>query len=133
MDKHINCYPLIYKLKVINAYKNTNKSASEIASLFGVSRSSIFNWIKLLNTNQLTEKKKYTKISKITPEIKCFIRNYVIRKIYFAYKKLIKTIKNKFKINICKSSIYNILHKLQITHKKIKKKKIYRNKKKIEK
>ena len=131
INKHVNCYPLIYKIKVINAYKNTDKNAKEIAYLFGISRSSIFNWVKLLNMDKLTEKKKYTKISKITSQIKYFIKNYVIRKIYFDYKKLIKTIKNKFKINICKSSIYNVLHKLHITYKKIKKKKIYGNQKKL--
>ena len=40
-------------------------------------------------------------------------------------------IKQKFVINICKSSIYNILHKFNITHKKIKKRKIYGCKQKL--
>ena len=54
MDNKVNCYPLIFKQRIIYAYKYTNNSAQYIAKLFGISKTSIFNWLKLFKNNNLT-------------------------------------------------------------------------------
>lgn len=126
-----NFYPKIFKITVVEYYtKFKNVSINDIIKIFNISSSSLFNWIKLYNNNELhAEKKQYTKKSKITPIVKSYIKSYVIKKVNFDYKKLISMIKRKFKISISKSSIYNILSELSITHKKIKNKPIIKNKK----
>ena len=72
------------------------------------------------------DKQKYIKTNvKITSNIKSYIYKYVIKRIVFNYKNLLLLIKKKFNITISKSSIYNILHNLHITRKKINKRRIY--------
>jgi hypothetical protein len=51
---NINCYPLIFKQKSV-IYKNTqNKSKiKNTISIFGMSKSSIYNWCNLNNKKSL--------------------------------------------------------------------------------
>ena len=130
MTNKINSYPLIFKQKVVEFYlSNPDIHISKLLTIFKISNGSLYNWIRLFKNNTLAEKKKYFKKSIILPHIKCFIRAYVIRKINFIYKSLIKAIKRKFNIIISKTSIYSVLKKLNITRKKIKYRYVLSNKK----
>jgi transposase len=71
-------------LRSINTIDN-----KKIIKIFGISKQSIYNWDK--NKNNITEKYKNTQ-SKYTAEIKCFIRQYVISKVNFDMKKLMRSI-----------------------------------------
>jgi len=129
----MNNYPLFYKLQVVSTYLNTNITVVNIKYLYKICKSTLFNWINLYKQNKLNNKKKYKKRSKFTLQIKRYIKKYVIRRINFKYKLLIKQIKLKFKKIISKSSIYNILKELKITKKKkkIRKKRIYGDRNKL--
>lgn len=116
----INSYPLIFKINVVKCHKTKKYTIKELLSIFNISRSSLYNWIKLYNNNELTEKKKYIKISKYTLEIKEYICKYIIKKINFDCNKLIRLINKKFNINSKKSKIYDILKESNITRKRIK-------------
>ena len=70
------------------------------------------------------------RISKVTPSIRCYIRNYVIRRINFKYKLLIKNIKKKYDVMISKSYIYSLLKQMNIKNKKIYYKLLPKNKQK---
>jgi len=115
-----NSYPLIFKLNVVNCYKTKKYTINELLEIFSISRSSLYNWIKLYDNNELSEKKKYTKTSKYTVEIKNYICKYVIKKINFDCNKLIRLINKKFNTNSKKSKIYEILKENKITRKRIK-------------
>ena len=117
-----NAYPLLFKEYACNYYHRFRKQQSikEILNILNVSKSSLYNWIKINNNNNLKDKIKYNKISKYTPAIKCYIRSYVIARVNFDYKRLIIQIKRKYKISISKTAIYNILSKMNITRKKFK-------------
>lgn len=119
----INSYPLIFKKRVCEYY-NENKDSikiSEILKIFNVSVGTLYNWINKYKNNNLHEKVKYNKESKFTPEIKCFIRNYIMVYPNFDYKIIIKKVIQKYKIDISKSSLYSIIEKLNFTRKKFKK------------
>jgi predicted DNA-binding protein YlxM (UPF0122 family) len=88
----INCYPLIFKIQVVNCYYQKQFSIMELLNIFSISRSSLYNWIKLDNINKLLEKKQYSKESKYSDEIRQYISNYVIKKVNFDYRKLIRLI-----------------------------------------
>ena len=75
-----------------------------------------------------SNKKIYQRKLKITPEMKCYIRTYILKKTYFEYKILLKLINNKFKVSISKTSLYNTIKKLHITRKKIKRETVVKNK-----
>jgi transposase len=127
-----NSYPILFKRCVCEYYIKYKGlySINNIIKTFNISNGILYNWIKLYNTNKLVEKVKYNKISKYTGEIKCYIRNYVIKHHNFDYKKLITLIKKRYIVIISKSSIYNILNKMTITRKKFKKR-IIPDKKKL--
>jgi transposase len=127
----INCYPLIFRITVVNYYKLKKTPIIELLNIFKISRSSLYNWVKLYNINKLIEKKQYLKGSKYTDEIRNYTSNYVIKKVNFDYRKLIKNINNKFKIKSHKSSIYTILQNNNITRKRINIKTRYSSKKNI--
>ena len=118
-NKKINCYPLIFRTKVVLCYQSRQYSITEIIRIFDICKSSIYNWVKLYNKGELCEKVKYKKKSKYTDEIQKYICEYVIKRTNFDYKKLIQIIKNKFGVICKKSSLYNILKNQNITRKRI--------------
>jgi transposase len=64
-------------------------------------------------------KPKRKRKSKFTPELKEFIRRYIIKRIIICRFKLIKLIHKKFDIAMSKSSLYNIIKEMNITKRKI--------------
>ena len=129
-----NSYPLLYKEYACNYYLRFRKQQSikEIISILNISNGTLYNWMNALNNNSLKNKSKYNKQSKYTPVIKCYIRSYVIARVNFDYKRLIIQIKKKYKITISKSTIYDILNKMNVTRKKFKER-IIPNKSKLNK
>lgn len=111
-------YNYNFKLRVVKCMTNKLLSGNMIRKVFNVSNGSMYNWKSKLANGTLNNCK--TRVSKITPNIKCYIRQYVISRKNFNYRNLITMIKKKYNVIIGKSSIYNILNKF-----KIKKKKIY--------
>ena len=126
----VNFHPLVIKELAIKYYNSSKKTTiKQTLTNYNISNGSLFRWIKLKKNNNLLENKQiYNKKTKITPVIKCYIRTYILRKLHFDYKLLLNLIKTKFKISISKSSLYNIISKLNLTRKKIKKETIVKNK-----
>ena len=112
-------------MKALKCMDLNKISVTDTARYFSISRKSLYNWINCDNLDRSAIRKR-----KITAEIKCYIRAYVIARISFEYKLLIKAIKRKFKISIGKSSIYNALKEMHISRKMINNKIIYTNKRK---
>lgn len=90
---HVNCYPLIFKQKVVNYYNKTNQPIKSILNAFDISNGSLYNWINKNKRNSLTDKKHYNKTSKYLPHVKCYIRNYVLTRKVFDMSKLIYQLK----------------------------------------
>ena len=120
MTYKISQYPLYFRRLTIKHYNNINNKVVDTLTIFNISNGSLYNWIKKDKKGNLEP--NYMRKSKFSPVCKCYIRTYVINHINFDYKKLIKLIKRKFNISISKSSIYNLLSKMKITRKKIRKK-----------
>jgi transposase len=118
---YMNNYPLFFKICVVNQYLRKDIPVGKLLTIYNISKSSLYNWIKLYNTNLLQEKKKYTKKSKYTDDVKQYIKKYVVKRKIFNYKKLIRLVNNKFKITISKTAIYDILKNMGVTHKRMKK------------
>jgi len=127
----INCYPLIFKIRVVEYYKLKKSPIKELLSIFKINKSSLYNWVNLDKNNKLEKKKEYTKTTKYTKYIKEYICRYVIRKINFDHNKLIKLVNKKYNINCSKSKIYEILKEKGVTRKRIKIKTNYYTKKKM--
>jgi len=115
----------IRRLIIINL---DTKSVSELVKIFNVSKSTIYNLKKLEN---LVPQRKRTEKLDIT--MNNFIKEYVIKRVNFNYKNLLKLIKEKFDKTICKSTLYSIIKKLNITRKKIYRKPLYSTKSKLRK
>ncbi len=101
------------KMKTLRCVENKKANRVMTSNIFGISRKSLYNWSK----GKYLNKNKKQKV-KITPEIKCYIRAYVIKRYNFDYKLLIKAIRKKYRVCVSKSSVYNILKHMKITRKK---------------
>jgi transposase len=107
-------YSKKFKKVVLNFKTFKIFTTKELANKFDISRTSIYNW-----KNGKHIKNKFNRNSKIKPNIKCYIRKYVLKKINFDRLKLKKLIQKNFNVKIGISTIYAIIKKLNITKKKI--------------
>ena len=103
------------KETVIECIKMGKLSESEIVSIFEIDRKTVYNWKQQYKNDTLHNYKNRT--HKISKQIRTYIENYVISRINFNYRKLIKIILIKFDISVSKSSIYNILEERKIKKK----------------
>ncbi|ARF09745.1 transposase [Indivirus ILV1] len=124
----VNLFPKIYKKLVINKYLDRDCPVTEIAKRYNVSKGSIYNWKRKNDKGLNLNKEKYTKKSKYTSEIKCFIRAYVLKYKLFKYLNLISLIKRHYNVSASKTCIYEILSKMNITYKKVRRRLIYNKK-----
>lgn len=115
-------YSFDFKQSVINSYINMNFSVQITLQIFHISKSTLFNWIKLYRSNLLlpVQNIRSTYLSKLS-QIKSFLKSYVFKRKNFNVKILKLVVYAKFKIHISTSSIYSILQKLNITRKKFSK------------
>ena len=102
------------------------KRIKYIESTFNIHINTLYNWInkfynKLNNTFSFDNFKsnfKYNNL-KITSIIENFILTSIDKNNNFNIKKIKNSIKNKFNITLSKSSIYYVLHKNNLTYKKM--------------
>ena len=101
---------------------NSVQIRKNIKDIFNVSLSTVYNWLPkyITNLTDISSLYKSTKrISKITPEIEKFIVDITIKNKIETCKTIRKHTMNKFNINLSVRSICNILHKNNITNKKV--------------
>jgi len=101
-------------VKAYNNKKENHLTNYKIAILFNISTRSIYNY---LNDDNLTDDIKTNK-THIPQEINDFIVNYAINNHNFNCKKLRKKIKSKFKFEIKRNRLYNILKENNLTYKR---------------
>jgi len=118
-------YDLNLRYRVIRCKKFKLLSINQISNIFKISKSTIYRWIKMSNIQPLKSRK-----SKLNSTVKLYIKNYVIRRVNFKYKLLIKNISRKFNITISKSYLYLLLINMNINRKMIYYKNIFTNKQK---
>lgn len=122
----INIFKELSK-KNIKGYKKINF----IKNTLGCHINSIYNWINKFKNLHLNtfNKSKYNNV-KVTDEIEIFILNSITKFNTFNIKKIKSNIKKKFNIILSRTTIYNVLHKNNLTYKKTKVKTIpYTNEK----
>jgi transposase len=117
------------KTIVINHYNKKSNPIKDTLAIFNISNGSLYNWVNKNKKNILTNEKRYTKTSKYTPEIKCYIRQYILRRPNFDMNKLIVMIKKKYNVIGKKTSIYKIIKQLNLSYKKVNTRFIYGTKK----
>lgn len=115
---------LYFKLK--NEGIVGKKRINLISSTFNIHINTLYNWIDKYfsydtNSFDFSSYKTYFKYNniKITPSIETFIINSIDVNNNFNIKKIKYNIKNKFNVCLSKSSIYHVLHKNNLTYKKI--------------
>lgn len=120
-----NNYSNVFKNRVIIYYNITKDK--EIYKIFGINRSTLFDWIKKNKNGTLyVNNRKKTYNTKLTPVIKCCIRNHAIKNETIKRKSLIRHIKKTYNTKISEGTIYNCLRKMNISRKKIRKREILR-------
>ncbi len=112
-----------FKLRVINYYNTKKYKIKDLLNIFNISNGSLYKWLKQYKDGCLGVKNKEKE--KLTGEMKCYIRSYVIRSVNFNYKKLILLIKKKYSILISKSLLYKCISSMNLSKKKIRKHFIY--------
>lgn len=105
--------------------KNNHKSTEirkNIKDIFNVSLSTIYNWLPKYVSNIKNISNVFTptkRILKITPEIEAFVVDITLKNKIIRCKTIRENIKRKFNINLSVKSVCNILHKNNITNKKV--------------
>lgn len=119
-----SCINLYLKLKKDNIIGK--KRIKYIQDTFNIHINTVYNWIKkYFNFNiysfNFSNYKTYFKYKnkKIIPSVETFIINSIDNNNNFNIRKIKQNIKNKFNIQISKSSIYFVLHKNNLTYKKM--------------
>lgn len=112
------------KYAIINFY-NKNKNnlvypVTVIIKIFGVARSTFYNWLNEYNINPTFEKaqRKYFNDCDFKQAINKYITKYVKMRKSFNIKRITALIQKNFLISISKSTIYNILKTENITYKR---------------
>jgi transposase len=101
---------------------NSIKIRKNIKEIFNVSLSTIYNWLPKYLHNIHDIKTIYKPIQRksiITQEIETFIVDITIKNKIIRCKTVREYVKNKFNVNLSVKSVYNILHKYNITNKKV--------------
>lgn len=110
---------MTFSLDLINAslnyYRMSNLGLRKVAKVFGISKSTLFNWnINLPLKYTYNEKTSLT----ITPEILNFLKNSLNQNPYQTQKEMIERINKKFNIAISATIIQKILRIINYTKKK---------------
>lgn len=113
-------YSHLFRKRIVEFYKNNTITLT--LRIFKISNGSLFNWIKNNPDDNVIHKRK----RKITPPMICYIKVYILKRINFNYKFLLKNIKRNFGITISKTTLYNQIKKLNITRKVVRKKFVYK-------
>lgn len=117
-------YDLDFINRVVNVYKNRKTyklTVDNIAKIFGISKTSIYNWVDSKHI-VIDNVRIYNKplINDVNNQVyNNYIINYVENCSHFNIKSLLKNLFDLFKKGINKSYVYNILKTHNYTHKKI--------------
>lgn len=123
-----NNYQMFFRLRVLDYYNKNKPKINTLLETFNISNGSFYGWKNAHKNNTLKEKINYIhKNNKITPNIKCYIRNIVIRNNSVDRNEIVNKIKRKFNKKISTSSVYKILAKINITRKKVRKRTIIKD------
>ena len=116
-------------MAVVNFYKSDLFTIESALNIFSVSKSSVYNWIKLDNKSVLITKSNIRDSynSKIGIEIEKYIVMYVKKRCTFTVKNLRKCIIKIFNVTVSKSAIYLVLKNNNMTNKKISQKIVPKN------
>ena len=113
-------YSLDFKLSVLKFYNSDLFTIDNTICIFGISKSTLYNWVNLHKKNLLcipSNIRTFYK-SKINDEISKYIIIYVTKRCSFCIKNLRKFISKIFSVSVSKSSIYRILKVNNITNKR---------------
>ena len=117
-------YNLDFINRVIKVYKNRKKyvlSVNNIADIFGISKSTIYNWIN--DKHVIIDNVRIYNKSLINDDNNKIYYNYIINYVdnctHFNIKNLLRNLFDLFKKGVSKAYIYNVLKKHNYTHKKI--------------
>jgi transposase len=112
-----------YKLTAVKYYLDHNEDMRDTCEIFKCKHQSLSRWIKTYkqrgNVNRKTRKNHNLKI---TPEIEKFVKDYVRKYNTTTLWELSKLVNEKYKVHLTDMSIYNILHKHQLTRKRLRSK-----------
>lgn len=122
-------YSFDIKIAVVNFYKTDLFTIENALNIFNISKSSLYNWIKLDNKSELVSKSNIRDSykSKIGIEIEKYIITYVKKRCTFTVKNLRKCIVKIFNVIVSKSAIYLVLKNNDMTNKKISQKIVPKN------
>lgn len=116
---------IISAIKLFNELTKDNiigyKRENYIKKIFGCHINTVYNWIKKYGNFDFSNfnKSKYNN-KKITDDIEKFILSSITKNNTFKIKEIKKNVKSKFNIELSRPSIYNVLHKNNLTFKQIK-------------
>lgn len=119
-----------FREHIVKLYRSKIFNIHTLLKIGNISNGTLYNWIKRSNNNELC-KQRITKKSKITCKIKCYIFTEIMKDNALNWRTMIKNIKNLFNTSICKSYLYVIIQKLNLTKKKIRTRNIYKSKEKL--
>ena len=112
-------YDTFFINKVLDIYhdrKYFNLTVLTIARIYNISNSTIYEWLnKPINT--INNKRIFNKKPSIFEYDKLIV-DYVIKQKIIDHDKILDIVKNKFNKNISRRTIYNVLKRNNITHKK---------------
>jgi transposase len=107
--------------RVLNIYYNRKHfglNVDTIADIYAISKTTIYNW----RNNPSSQNNNNKRIFDKNPSIFIFdkiIVDYVVKNKIINHAKIFGIIKNKFNKNISRKTIYNVLKRNNITHKKV--------------
>ena len=112
-----------YKQTAVKYYLDHNEDMRDTCEIFNCKFQSLARWVKTYkNTGKITRKIRKNHNLKITPEIEKFVKEYTRKYNTATLWELSKLVDEKFKVRLNDKSIYNILHKHNLTRKRLRSK-----------
>ena len=112
-----------YKLTAVKYYLENKEDMRNTCKIFKCKFQSLARWIKTYkNKGNINRKTRKIHNLKITPEIEKFVKEYVRKYNTTTLWELSKLVNEKFKVHLTDMSIYNILHKHNLTRKRLRSK-----------
>ena len=109
-----------YKIMAVLYYLKHKESLRETCDKLGCKFQSLYRWVKQYEeTGELKRKLRENKNLKLTPEIIDYVKELSIKNPTYTLQEYAEFVRDKFKIEITYRSMYNVLHFLKITRKRV--------------